>query len=204
MFSFVIFRKLCFLVLQCTLSYNAEEIKIRAYFVRRISRCSINSLISSVLVKSLTIHTNYCAMCVRGYWDANPRPRSILRSTLLTEKNMLLLLLLKIKKNVTLLSQVRNNYSQRVWHGVFECIMIIMESAGSLEVSVLEHSRNWWSYTFRYICTSIEHVRKMCNLNSWKIFYFCKISLYIITKFAWLNYFTHNIFFTILTYLILL
>jgi len=55
---------------------------------------------------------------------------------------MLLLLLLKIKKNVTLLSQVRNNYSQRVWHGVFECIIIMMESAGSLEVSVLEHSRN--------------------------------------------------------------
>jgi len=142
MFNFVIFRKLYFLDLQCTLSFNAEEIKIRAYFVRRTSRCSINSLIPSVLVKSLTIHTNYCAMCVRGYWDANLRhPRTILRNTLLTEKNMLLLLLLKIKKNVTLLSQVRNNYSQRVWHGVFECIMIIMESAGSLEVSMCSNIR---------------------------------------------------------------
>jgi len=54
---------------------------------------------------------------------------------------MLLLLLLKIKKNVTLLSQMRNNYSQRVWHGVFECIMIIMESAGSLEVSMCSNIR---------------------------------------------------------------
>jgi len=54
------------LAMHVKLYYNAEEIKIRAYFVRRTSRCSINSLIPSVFVKSLTIHTN-CAMCVRGY-----------------------------------------------------------------------------------------------------------------------------------------
>lgn len=100
------------------------------------------------LIRSIPLHSicpckiiNYsywlsCDMCEWMSWEVSPRhPESFNRKYVaITEENMLLLLLLKIKGSVTLLSQVQVIIPKEYRHSVFvECAMIIMEPAGSLE-----------------------------------------------------------------------
>lgn len=110
---------------------------VRHYGLTRGFRTLTINSPASALVKLLIIRINYRATCVREcVWEAaSPRlPREILRETMLLSGNTLLLLLLKIKGSVMLLSRIRDNYLQReLRRGVFVCVVITMEPAGSLE-----------------------------------------------------------------------
>lgn len=77
-------------------------------------------------------------MCEWMSCEANPRhPESFKRKYVaIRGENMLLLLLLKIKGSVTLLSQVQVIIPKEYRHGVFECVMKINGAGRVARVSM--------------------------------------------------------------------
>lgn len=96
-----------------------------------IRSCEVTNYPFSIIVRRA------CVDGPGGESSSPPPPPSenFKRKHVAIGRNMLLLLLLKIKGSVTLLSRVQeiNIPGEKYPHDVFECVMIIMEPAGSLE-----------------------------------------------------------------------